>query len=64
MNELDVVKLIKDFKNIKKGTLGTIVHKYDKHNFEVEFIDDNKETIDIYTIDDSYLECVWKFKES
>ena len=48
MNENDVFKLINYFKNIKKGTLGSIVHKYDKHNYEVEFFDDNKETIDIY----------------
>lgn len=61
MKELDVVKLTKEFKNLKIGTLGTIVYVYDKHNFEVEFIDDNKETIDVFTIDDSYLECIWKY---
>lgn len=62
MKELDVVKLIKEFKNLKVGTMGTIVHVYDKHNFEVEFVDDNKETIDVFTIDDSYLDRVWEYK--
>ena len=61
MKELDVVKLIKEFKGLKVGTIGTIVHVYDKNNFEVEFIDENKETIDVFTIDDSYLEIVWKY---
>ena len=34
MNELDSVKLNKDFQNISKGTEGAIVHKYNENVFE------------------------------
>ena len=50
MNELDCVKLIKPFKELKVGTKGCIVVKYTENDFEVEFFDDNDETIDVYTI--------------
>lgn len=56
MNELDCVKLIKDFESIKTGTKGTIVHKYNNEDFEVEFFDENGDTIDVVTINQSYLE--------
>ena len=29
MKDLDVVKLVKDYKDIKAGTIGTIVNEYD-----------------------------------
>ncbi len=38
MNELDCVKLIKPFKDLKVGTHGCIVLKYTENDFEVEFI--------------------------
>ena len=63
MNELDVVKLIRPFKGLEVGIKGTIVHKYNSHNFEVEFFDQNNESIDVFTIESSYLELVWKFNE-
>jgi len=55
MDELDSVVLVKDFKDLKKGAVGCIVHKYDEHNFEVEFFDKNGNTIDVYTISDEFI---------
>lgn len=55
MKELDTVILIKEFQNLKKGTVGCIVLKYDDNNFEVEFFDKNGDTIDVYTITGEYL---------
>lgn len=63
MDELNCVKLIKPFKNLKVGTKGTIVLKYTENDFEVEFFDDNHETIDVYTITSDYLEVYWKASE-
>jgi len=63
MNELDGVKLIKDFKSLKVGTKGTIVHKYNDNNFEVEFFDDNKNSIDVFTISKEYLKVYWTLKD-
>lgn len=56
MNELDCVKLIKPFKKLKVGTKGCIVLKYTDNGFEVEFFNENDETIDIYTISRDYLD--------
>lgn len=55
MDELNSVLLVKDFKDLTKGTIGCIVHKYDEHNFEVEFFDENGNTIDVYTISDEFI---------
>lgn len=56
MNELDSVKAVKDLtKEIKKNTNGVIVHKYDSHNFEVEFFDKNHNTIDVLMCKDNDL---------
>lgn len=49
MKELDVVKLIKDYKNIKAGTIGTIVNDYGDDIYEVEFVDEGGETIGVVT---------------
>ncbi|MDD7607276.1 MAG: DUF4926 domain-containing protein [Candidatus Enterosoma sp.] len=59
MNELDCVKLIKPYKDLKVETRGCIVLKYTKNDFEVEFFDENNETIDVYTISREYLEVYW-----
>ena len=56
MEELDCVKLIKPFEDLKVGTKGTIVLKYTENNYEVEFFDENGETIDVYTISGDYIE--------
>ena len=49
MKELDAVKLVEDYENIKAGTEGVIVHEYDGRAFEVEFFDDEDNTIDVVT---------------
>ena len=59
MNELDCVRLIKPFEGLKVGTRGCIVLKYTETDFEVEFIDENDNTIDVYTITSDYLEVYW-----
>jgi hypothetical protein len=63
MEELDGVILIKPFENLKVGTKGTIVLKYTENDFEVEFFDENNETIDVYTITKDYIEVYWKYSE-
>ena len=45
MQELDCVKLIKPFKELKVGTKGCIVLKYTENDFEVEFFDENNEKV-------------------
>ncbi len=49
MKELDVVCLIKEFEGLPIGTEGTIVCEYDGKAFEVEFFDDDGDTIDVFT---------------
>ena len=61
MKELDVVKLIKEFQNIPVGTEGTIVLEYDGTCFEVEFFDDEGDTIDVLTTPTGLLELVHKY---
>ncbi|MBE6828424.1 MAG: DUF4926 domain-containing protein [Ruminococcaceae bacterium] len=49
MKELDSVSLLVDFKNIPAGTTGVIVHEYDGTAFEVEYFNENGNTIDVIT---------------
>ena len=63
MEELDCVKLIKPFKDLKVGTKGCIVLKHNDDDFEVEFFDDNDNTIDVFTISKEYIEVYWKISE-
>ena len=63
MKELDCVKLIKPFKELKVATKGCIVLKYTENDFEVEFFDENNETIDVYTISKEYLDVYWTPKD-
>lgn len=58
MKELDVVELNKEFKGLKAGTEGTIVLEYDGNYFEVEFFDDNNDTIGVFTTPIELLETV------
>ena len=58
MKELDVVKLNKEFKGLTAGTEGTIVLEYDGNYFEVEFFDDNNDTIGVFTTPIELLETV------
>lgn len=56
MKELDVVRLKEDFKSIPAGTNGTIVLEYDGHCYEVEFVDDDRNTIGVLTTPSEILE--------
>lgn len=58
MKELDVIKLIEDFSGIPAGTKGTIVLEYDGTHFEVEFVDENGDTIDVVTTPSKLLELI------
>ncbi len=58
MKELDIVKLNKEFQGLKEGTEGTIVLEYDGNYFEVEFFDDNNDTIGVFTTPIELLEIV------
>lgn len=49
MKELDVVRLTENFKSIPAGTKGTIVLEYDDRCCEVEFVNENGDTIDVVT---------------
>ena len=54
MNEFDVVKAKKDLsKLVLKGCIGTIVMVYDKPRlaYEVEFIDNKGDTVEILTVE-------------
>lgn len=58
MKELDVVELIKDFKDMPQGTKGTVVLEYDGTEFEVEFFDACGKTIDVLTAPKEYIKVV------
>ena len=58
MEELDVVRLIKEFNGLPTGTIGTIVLKYDGTYFEVEFVDSEGDTIEVLTTPSEILELV------
>ncbi len=59
MNVLDCVKLVKPFKDLKIGTKGCVVTKHSETDYDVEFIDDSGDTIDVYTISKDFLEVYW-----
>ena len=62
MKELECVKLTKPFKGLPLGTKGVVVLKYNDEDVEVEFFDDNDQTIDVYTVPTDCLEVTWKAK--
>ena len=64
MNELDCVKLIKPYWKLKIGTLGYILIKYDENNFEVEFVGDNNNTLDVSAVSRDYLELDEAYKRN
>ncbi len=61
MKELDIVKLNKDFNGVPAGTVGTIVLEYDGTCFEVEYFDDDGDTIDVLTTPTTMLDLVAKY---
>ena len=56
--ESDVVKLNSEYADLPVGTTGTIVLEYDGKCFEVEFFDENGDTIDVVTTPVEFLELV------
>ena len=62
MKELDVVRLTKEFEGLPIGTEGTIVCEYDGKAFEVEFFDNDGDTIDVFTTPVEVLELRIKYK--
>ena len=61
MKELDVVRLKSEFGDLPTGTTGTIVLEYDGKCFEVEFFDENGDTIDVVTTPVEFLEIVQSY---
>ena len=59
---LDIVELIVNLPEQKQfvGDKGTIVECYDKDNFEVEFINENGETIALCTLNSEQFIVVWQ----
>ena len=61
-HEYDIVILKKPIsaRNLNKGVKGTIVFVYHEPNlpqaYEVEFFDENGNTLDIVTVEEEYLE--------
>ena len=62
MKELDVVRLTKEFEGLPVGTEGTIVCEYDGKAFEVEFFDNDGDTIDVFTTPVEVLELLIEYK--
>ena len=61
MKEFDLVKAKVDIENIQMGTEGVIVHIYEGHTAcEVEFFDENDDTIDVVTCKFEQLELITK----
>ena len=61
MIELDDVRLKSVFSDLPTGTTGTIVLEYDGKCFEVEFFDENGDTIDVITTPVEFLELVQSY---
>ena len=61
MKKLDLVILKEDYKEISKGTKGTIVLLYDYKNCEVQFFDKYGDTIDVFLTPLKKLELVKSF---
>lgn len=64
MKELDVVELIESYEGISKGTKGTIVLDYNSKDCEVEFFDEDGNTIDVITTPKKILKLTWEHIES
>ena len=60
LEPFDCVILIKKYRNLEKGTHGTIIEKYNNDNFLVEFFDGNGDTIDVYDVTADYLKVYGK----
>jgi hypothetical protein len=61
MKELDVVRMKSVFSDLPTSTTGTIVLEYDGKCFDVEFFDENGDTIDVVTTPVEFLELVQSY---
>jgi len=62
MKELDVVRLVQEFKGLPVCTEGIIVHKYDDSMYEVELFDNDGDTIDVFTTPIEVIELLIEYK--
>ena len=63
MKEYDVIRALVDLtESVKKGTLGTILLVYPDFptSYEVEFVDNNGETLEILTVEANKIKKEWK----
>ncbi len=58
----DIIELVTDFpeKRLYAGAKGTVVHCHGDEAYEVEFIDENGETIDFFAIHARQFIVVWR----
>lgn len=58
-NEYDIVELVHSISDkLKNGTLGVIVIVYSEDKFEVEFFDNNKNTIEVRSVSANQIKLV------
>jgi hypothetical protein len=52
IRELDMVALTRDIEDhvLKRGDIGTVVHKYGREGFEVEFVTAEGKTVAVLTL--------------
>jgi len=62
MKELDVVRLVQEFKGLPVCTEGIIVHKYDDSMYEVDLFDNDGDTIDVFTTPIEVIELLIEYK--
>ena len=62
MEELDVVRLVQEFKGLPVCTEGIIVHKYDDSMYEVDFFSKDGNTLDVITTPKSIIELSKSYK--
>jgi hypothetical protein len=57
IGELDTVALTTDVPadGLIRGSVGTVVHRYSQHEFEVEFVDNDGRTYALATLKDDQL---------
>ena len=60
----DMVELIVDIpdKNLRAGAQGTVVHCHDDHAYEIEFTNDEGETLDFLALLPEHFIVVWRAK--
>jgi len=58
----DLVELIVDIpeRNLRSGTQGTVVHCHDSEAYEIEFTNDDGETVDFLSLSPKQFIVVWR----